>query len=411
MRVTNYEHAGGAFADSTTLRNLLAFAGVTNPHTNEPFSEALCFGIAGGIGAGYSYCPSIVRHGMGTGLHVVGRYKAMATDASWYQEFCDRLGLETHVTETAAKKKAYHNLLAELEQGLPTVVWCSRPKVPFVLNAHDACAGFMCQFIVHGVDEEQNVAFVSDRAPTEWTLSLEDLGEARAGVCSHKNRTLTIHPSGDVSYEQLQSAVTSGIQACAEYMLQGRIGTFTLAGLDKWSKLVDNAKNKDGWLKVYHNGLMYQALRDVYVSIETISSGGGLHRDLYHDFLVEAAAILENPTLEELAGGYQMLHDRWKELAESALPDHIKPFKTAKGLIAKRAKIYADQGAKGEKTIEATTKKLIALEADIQKDFPLSEEDTHSILGDLKEQITFVRNEETDHAEGLLAAVASEAKL
>lgn len=384
----------------------MAFVGVTHPKTHELFSEALCFGVAGGIGAGYSFCPSVVRHGMGTGLHIVGRYKAMATDSSWYQEFCDRLELDSHITETSAKKKALQNLIDELEQGHPTIVWCSRPKIPFILNSHDACDGFMGQFLVSGVDEGNNVALVNDRAPTKWTLSLEQLAEARAGVCSHKNRTFTLHSTGDVSLKQLQSAVTLGIRACAESMLRGRIGTFTLAGLDKWVKLIDNDKNKDGWLKLYRDGLMYRALRDVYVSIETLSDVGGLHRALYHDFLVEAADILENPTLEELAGGYQVLHDRWKELANCALPDDIKPFKAAKELITKRAKVYAEKGAKGEKTLGSTTNKLEKVEAEIQNEFPLTEDHIRDILTDLKEQITFIRNEEAEHAEGLLAAVA-----
>src|SRR5437660_11796353 len=45
-------HFAGSVPATTTLRGLLAHAGVRDPHTGLPFSEAMLFGIAGGIGIG-----------------------------------------------------------------------------------------------------------------------------------------------------------------------------------------------------------------------------------------------------------------------------------------------------------------------------------------------------------------------
>src|SRR6266851_9255758 len=45
-------HFPGNVPATTALRVLLAHAGVRAPRTDEPFSEALLFGIAGGIGVG-----------------------------------------------------------------------------------------------------------------------------------------------------------------------------------------------------------------------------------------------------------------------------------------------------------------------------------------------------------------------
>src|SRR5207302_5125030 len=71
--------------------------------------EALCFGLAGGIGAGYSFCPSVVRWCGGSGVSIPGRYKAYATDAVWYKGFFDRLGIATRITETAGHGKAFRS--------------------------------------------------------------------------------------------------------------------------------------------------------------------------------------------------------------------------------------------------------------------------------------------------------------
>src|SRR4029079_11501811 len=45
-------HCPGSVPATTALRVLLAHAAVRAPHTGQPFSEAMLFGIAGGVGIG-----------------------------------------------------------------------------------------------------------------------------------------------------------------------------------------------------------------------------------------------------------------------------------------------------------------------------------------------------------------------
>src|SRR5688500_11428829 len=45
-------HLPGSIPAATGLRVLLANAGIRAPHTRQPLTEAMVFGIAGGIGAG-----------------------------------------------------------------------------------------------------------------------------------------------------------------------------------------------------------------------------------------------------------------------------------------------------------------------------------------------------------------------
>ena len=80
-----YSWFGGCHGEAASLRGLLAHAGVKNPTSGEPLSESLCFGIAGGIGAGYSCCPSVIRYGCGSGVSIVGRHFSYATSGVWYQ--------------------------------------------------------------------------------------------------------------------------------------------------------------------------------------------------------------------------------------------------------------------------------------------------------------------------------------
>src|SRR3989304_1926510 len=47
-----FVHFPGVNPGSTALRLLLANNGIYDPHTGKPLSEAMAFGIAGGVGAG-----------------------------------------------------------------------------------------------------------------------------------------------------------------------------------------------------------------------------------------------------------------------------------------------------------------------------------------------------------------------
>ena len=83
MPIVPFSWFGGRHGEAASLRGLLAHAGVKNPSSGEPLSEPLSFGIAGGIGAGYSFCPSVPRYGCGSGVSIVGRYFSYATSGVW----------------------------------------------------------------------------------------------------------------------------------------------------------------------------------------------------------------------------------------------------------------------------------------------------------------------------------------
>src|SRR5262249_47063657 len=158
----------------------------------------------------------------------------------------------------------------------------------------------MYTFVVYSIDNIKKIAYGSDRGATRVSLTLDDLEKARGDICSHKYRTLTFDAPKTLSTAGLQTAVREGMKACAKEMLEGRMKTFSLPGLEMWAKLITSSTNKDGWGKVFNDSLLYCALRDVFASIETESTGSGLLRGMYADFLDEAASILGKPVLSDL---------------------------------------------------------------------------------------------------------------
>ena len=398
---------GARHGEAGAIRILLTDAGVPNPITGEPLSEALCFGIAGGIGAGYSFCPSVPKYGCASGVSIVGRHKAYATDAAWYQGCFDRLGIKTRITETSAAGKALANLQAEIAAGRPTVVWCSRSALPFTHDLMTSCGLWMHSFVVTEIDENEQVARGYDRPPVQVSISLKDLAEARGGICSHKNRTLTVDAPKKLSAATLKGAVLGGIRACVdELYLKPRMKTFSLAGLETLAKVIDNDKAKDGWLKVFTPGLLYHALRDAFDSIETSGTGGGLYRSLYAEFLQEAAVITGRRSLAELAERYSNLATQWTETGEFLLPGNVKPLAETRKLLVKQRTLYETKGPKADKQLAEITASLRKLATSMQTEFPLDGKEQRELLHGVRLRIESLHAAEKALANDLAAAAA-----
>jgi hypothetical protein len=402
MIVKNYNRFGGKHFESAALKNTFAHSGVLAPHTGEPFSEALCLGIAGGIAAGYSFCPSIPGHGVGSGVSVAGRYRVFTTDGSFYKDFFNRIGAKITVKESGGIKAAFNNMKEGLEAGKPVIVWCAPP--PYHTSGW-TCAYGMYTMVVYGIDEDKQEAYIGDRAPTPFTLSLNELSGLRNRVCSHKNRSLTFEPPKKVTADGLKKAIQGGIKACAQDFITPKLKSYSLPGLLEWSKVIANPKNKRGWPTVYPKGKMYLPLRDIFQSVETAGTGGGLYRLMYADFLEEAALITNRKALSACAETYRELGEMWTGFAEAFLPDGIKPFKETKKLLRKRAELFERKGTKARVQIDKLTADLRTLAVEMQRNFPLSSDETMDLLGGLSDKIATMHAAESEAAQMLKKAV------
>lgn len=402
MLVDKFASFGGAHAETAAMKNLLAHAGVVSPLTGAPLSEAMCLGIAGGIAAGYSFCPSVPEDNAGSGVSVVGRYKAYATGPDYYQGFFSKLKISTHILETTSERTAYRNLLETLQSGHPAVVWSAPMLLSY--NAHPCTSG-MYSCIVYGVDSDREVALVSDRAPNAWEVDLETLAAARKKVCSHKNRLLYIGTPSYLSVELLRSAVIAGVQECVRDLMVPKIKTYNLPGLLEWSRIINSTRNKKGWQVVYSDGNFYPALRDVYDSIETGGTGGGLFRPLYAQFLDEAAVLTGKKTLHACAELYRRLGVRWQEVAGSFLDDTIPEFARTKELLNQRRSLLENEGFSAHARLQEILNELTDIDTRMLDEFPLSDKASVRLLNKLAEELEGVYEAEMDAAEALERAM------
>ncbi len=428
-----FTHFGGTHWVSAGLRNTLAHYGVVAPHTKQPLSEAMCFGLGGGIAAGYSFCPSIPNscakldakalaklgvpkdsesfyarmYQSGSGVAIIGRQLVYATSAGPTGAALERLGIKINIKETAAKGAALKNLMGPIGEGQPVFVWTAVLPHFNGLGWPGTCG--MYTTVITEVDEDKGVAYAADCAPTPIEIPLDDLAWARNRVCSLKNRTLTIDPAATgkkLSAAVLKKAVIDALKFCVGDFKKPKLSTFNLPGLLKWSKAIASDKNKkEGWPLVYPKGMLYLALRDAFGSIESAGTGGGLFRPMFADFLDEAAKVTGRKTLGKCADTYRALADDWTSLAEALLPNKVAPFRKTKQLMRKRRKLYLDKGTKAATQINKAGDDLREIEADMLKSFPLDEAARGDLLASLSDRIAAVHDAEKAAADALAQCV------
>ncbi|HET6201282.1 MAG TPA: hypothetical protein VFI25_00620 [Planctomycetota bacterium] len=159
MQVPGYRHFGGVHPDTAAIKNILAHAGFVDPLTGKPFTEAAILGIAGGIGSGHSFCPSVLRYRMGAGVGLVSRHLAYTWDGTFHKAFLDRVGVEETILGASHPSAGQKKAAAELEKGNPVLVCCAR-MLSYHGGVHTPAltGGAAWAVVLHGIDEAKGEA-------------------------------------------------------------------------------------------------------------------------------------------------------------------------------------------------------------------------------------------------------------
>ena len=157
----DYQQFDGVYWETGTIRNVLDYQGVTAPHTGQPFSEAILFGISGGIVAGYfpfeyqghqPWLQFLTRNS----LDPMGR-------------LIERLGIPTQVKQTAKADIALKNLTEALASGKPAIVWADMLSLRYNTLLFGEAPGANLPIVVYGHDGD--TVYIADRARVPLKVS------------------------------------------------------------------------------------------------------------------------------------------------------------------------------------------------------------------------------------------------
>ena len=308
---------GGSQADLAATRNLCVNAGLRGPD-GETISEALAFGLAGGVGFLYG----VFEYGDVPTMTIVARNQSMPDP--FCQALFDRVGVTTSITETTGAKKAATELDRVLAEGRPALCTVGAGGLPYHGLPQDVSGMSPHVVGVVGVEPDSGTLWLDDRSPEPLPVERAAFDAARAAYRAGKHRMVVIEslPEELDWASVLATAVAEAVEGFDRPPMPQFQSNVGVAGLTKLSELL-TAGGRKGWGTVFGSGRraaiglsrLYDCVNHAYSSVDA-------GRPLFADFLDEAASAAERPDWKDAAGQWRAAGERWRELSTLAVGAH-----------------------------------------------------------------------------------------
>ena len=299
----DFPHRKAGHCGSGAFRDLLEFHGLTwGP---EPLSEAMVFGLSGGLGCFFYELPE-----MDPPLYLVGRTGGLERDV------CEHLGIELDLRRTDDGGEAWQWLREELDAGRPTMVNADIHELDYL---RVKLSNTMHDIVVTGYDEGAGVALIADNDRDEiQRCGLDSLARARGsqgfpGPSRHATWVMRFPDR----LPDPRAAVDRGLRRAVANM---RAAGEALAGVGQGSGLEHVERlgaSYDRWPELFGDRLE-GALRGLWVFVVKAGTGGAMFRSLQAGFLREAADLLGDGPLAAAADAYERLAGEWLAAAQTA---------------------------------------------------------------------------------------------
>jgi hypothetical protein len=303
--VLDFEHFGGGRNCQTSAMVRLMH------HMGHNISEPMLVGISAGLGFIYWFMKNMP-------YPIVGGMNR--SDCRQFPgilgKAARRLGGDFESILTKNVKKAHLFLKETLHQNQPALVCVDMAYLTHLLTGEDDHFGEH-NFLVYGIDEPEDVAYISDRFEGTLTMSLRQLQKARASEFKpFPAMNQMVRFSFPEQLTPLKEIIPNAIRENVDALLNPPISNIGIKGIKKWSmELTKYPKIIPKPRDLAHALVMH------YVYIETGGSGGAIFRQIYRDFLEEAGRVLKNDGVLKAAKRFQDIVDLWKEIAIALLPD------------------------------------------------------------------------------------------
>lgn len=380
-------HFAGSVPGATALRTLLSHAGLRDPLNGRPYSEAMAFGLAGGIGIGVF---AFYYEQEDFSSFFLGGRHLWHDDQLYLTRALELFGLGYEVRETGGASQAASHLAEVLRQG-PCVAWVDAAALPHRALPEAWSGGAYHVVTVYAIEGES--ALIGDLSDEPISIPLAQLARARGRIRKQKNRllstTLPTASPGDPA-----ALVRQALRRCADELaepsMRGARRNFQLEALQTWAQRLASS-GRESWSRCFRRGVpFWKGLVSLYDCIENYGTGGGLCRPLFAAFLREGSAAV--PELAPLAERYEELGRGWSDLAAAALPAEVPALAAARSLLDEKAEVLTT-GA-GSEAAGAVWRRLSELEA-AAADFPLSEPECADLRAALADRIQALHDAET----------------
>ena len=395
----NFTQFEGRYWDTASIRNALDYQGVVAPHTGQPYTEAMLLGISGGITFGYF---TFHYKGYDPQVNLLTRNTFDPT-----QRIFERMGIAPKAIGTPNADKARQNLINALKEGYAPIASPDMWLLPYNALPFDAGMWGGMPLVIFGYEPDKGEAYISDRSRVPLIVSTDELDAARARIKKERHRLLLL---GEPNAKLLADAVQQGLSDCVALMTEkppkGSPKNFGLRGLAHWAEMLTKT-SKGSWAREYASGRPLLAAQTSAYTFLGPAFGKTVQaeRDVYADFLDEAAQVLGNRALEDVAEKYRAAGNAWERLLGSLLPDHAPILKEARDLIDRKTALFIEQGSAQYEEMVACHQRLEDLKTESESAFPMTEAEIVYLRDGIRQCVEDLRAAEETAVLALKAAV------
>jgi hypothetical protein len=298
----DFPHRKAGHCGSGAFRDLLEHHALS--WDGEPLSEAMVFGLSGGLGCFYYELPE-----MDPPLYLVGRTGGLERGV------CDHLGIELDLRRTDDGDEAWRWLRDEIDAGRPTMINADIQELDYL---RVKLSNTMHDIVVTGYDEEAGVALIADNDREEiQRCSLASLARARGsqgfpGPSRHATWVMRFPerlPDPRAAVDAALAQAVANMREASEALA----GIGPGSGLDHLERFVSSYPR---WPELFGDRLD-RALRGLWVFIVKAGTGGAMFRSLQAGFLREASELLGDADVAAASGVYEELASAWLSLADA----------------------------------------------------------------------------------------------
>jgi len=398
--LANFKQFEGRYWDTASIRNALDYQGAKAPHTGQPYTEAMLLGISGGITFGYftfhydGYDPQV-------NLLTRNTFEPMET-------IFNRMGIAREVLQTTSASKGRQNLIRALEEGYAPIASPDMWLLPYNAMPYDEGMWGGLPLVIYGYEPKKGEAYLSDRSFVSLTVTTEELDKARARVKKDKHRLLLLEHADE---SRLATAIRQGLRDCVRLMIEkpprGSVRNFGLRALQHWREMLQK-KGKGSWAREYPMG---RPLLAVLISSYTFLGPAfgktmKAERDVYADFLEEAAQVLQMSELNNVAVRYRIAGDAWEGLLCTLLPEDVPMLKKAREYIDLKTELFIEKGRAALPEMMDCNHRLDKLKDRSENDFPMTAAEISDLRAEIQRHVATVHQAEEEAVLALKAVIA-----
>lgn len=303
--ITDFTPTGGHHCITHALKQLFTY-------NNCPLSEEMLFGL--GEGLDFTYIN--LQHAP----MVSGRSKILAFE----KNLATNLGISVTIRKPKNSEQAFEEAQQKIIANEPVLIYTDMAFLPYFALDEDTHFGGHA-VIIYGFDDAEKVFYLSDRDNSDFPIrtpaglsqtdthliSYEDMALARGS--KHRpfpanNKSICFDFS---DYHQPEAGVIrTAIKHTIEKNLYPAAKLKGVQGIEKFSKQVVN------WKKFDDEKLRTAGATNYFQINKDGGTGGGIFRNLFGKFLIEAAPILQQDSLEKSGTAFTQLAISWDKLAD-----------------------------------------------------------------------------------------------